>query len=179
MSAAVDGASRPARCRVALPGGEHAVELRGANVVVGGREAACDLAQAGETRRFSLLMGGRSWRFTAREGPGGRWQFVLAGREVAAEALGERAARIREMSAQGETGPRVREVRAPMPGLVVEVVVRAGDEVGAGDRVAVVEAMKMENELRAAAAGRVARVLVEAGAAVEKDQLLVEFETPR
>ncbi len=143
---------------------------------MGGREVACDLAQAGEAKRFSLLMDGRSWGFVARGGAGGRWEFLLEGRTVAAEALDERAARIRDMSPRTEAGTRLEAVRAPMPGLVVQVSVRAGDQVAAGDRVAVVEAMKMENELRATADGRVARVLVEVGAAVEKDQPLVEFE---
>lgn len=168
----------PTRYRVALPGGDHVVELGETSVGVDGCAMACDLAHAAGDRRFSLLVDGRSWRFVARGGPGGRWDFLLNGREVAVEAVNERAAKIREMSAKAETGTHLQAVRAPMPGLVVEVSVRAGDQVPAGERVAVVEAMKMENELRAAAGGKVARVLIEAGAAVEKDQLLVEFEEP-
>ena len=62
-----------------------------------------------------------------------------------------------------------------MPGMVVQVAVAEGDVVDAGDRIAVVEAMKMENELRATAASRVAKVRVSPGQAVEKDQVLVEF----
>jgi biotin carboxyl carrier protein len=63
-----------------------------------------------------------------------------------------------------------------MPGLIVRVAVKPGDEVRAGQGLVVMEAMKMENELRAVAAGRVKAVQAQPGAAVEKGALLVELE---
>jgi pyruvate carboxylase subunit B len=63
-----------------------------------------------------------------------------------------------------------------MPGLVVRVHVEAGQAVGVGAGVVVLEAMKMENELRAAVAAVVREVRVRPGEAVEKGQVLVEFE---
>ena len=63
-----------------------------------------------------------------------------------------------------------------MPGLVVRVNVRPGDQVRPGQGLVVMEAMKMENELRAHAGGRVKTVLVAAGMAVEKGTVLVELE---
>jgi pyruvate carboxylase subunit B len=71
---------------------------------------------------------------------------------------------------------RAREVRAPMPGLVVSVLVAPGRQVRAGEGLVVLEAMKMENELRAAADGTVKAVHVAPGDAVGKNALLVEFE---
>ena len=65
---------------------------------------------------------------------------------------------------------------APMPGRVVRILVAAGDEVELRQPVIVVEAMKMENELRAPKAGRVKEVAVEAGASVESGRLLVVIE---
>jgi pyruvate carboxylase subunit B len=65
---------------------------------------------------------------------------------------------------------------APMPGLVVRVNVKAGDTVEAGQGLIVMEAMKMENELRVQAAGRVKTVLVTPGSVVEKGALLIELE---
>jgi biotin carboxyl carrier protein len=69
-------------------------------------------------------------------------------------------------------------VKAPMPGLVVRVQVEPGQAVGAGVGVLVLEAMKMENELRAATAGIVRAVRVRPGEAVEKGQVMVEFDPP-
>jgi biotin carboxyl carrier protein len=63
-----------------------------------------------------------------------------------------------------------------MPGMVVRVEVAEGDPVAAGDGLVIVEAMKMENELRAAGPARVKVILAAAGSAVEKDQVLMEFE---
>ena len=67
-------------------------------------------------------------------------------------------------------------LRAPMPGLIVQLRVKVGDTIAAGDGLVVMEAMKMENELRAQAAGTVRAVHVSVGAAVEKGALLVELE---
>ncbi len=68
------------------------------------------------------------------------------------------------------------ELRAVMPGMVVKVMVREGQEVEAGTPVLVLEAMKMENEVKSPGSGKVKRVHVKAGDTVETDALLVEFE---
>jgi len=69
-----------------------------------------------------------------------------------------------------------REIHAPMPGLVLRVLVSPGDTVEAGQGVVVLEAMKMENELAAPAAGTVAAVHAAPGDAVAKNDLLVEVD---
>jgi len=67
------------------------------------------------------------------------------------------------------------DVRSPMPGLVVSILVSPGDMVDNNQGLLVLEAMKMENELRASSAGRVVSVLVQTGDTVSKDDLLVEL----
>jgi propionyl-CoA carboxylase alpha chain len=69
-----------------------------------------------------------------------------------------------------------RYVLSPMPGLLVDIAVQPGQKVQAGERVAVIEAMKMENVLFAAADGVVARVLAGKGESLSVDQPIVEFE---
>jgi len=68
------------------------------------------------------------------------------------------------------------QVLAPMPGKVVKILVKAGDEVKARQGLVVIEAMKMENELRSPKDGRVSDVLVTEGASVEAGRLLVIVE---
>jgi biotin carboxyl carrier protein len=69
-----------------------------------------------------------------------------------------------------------RVVKSPMPGRVVKVLVQPGDEVAAGQALMVIEAMKMENELKAKAPGRVRTVHVKMGEAVDGNVKLVTFE---
>jgi len=71
---------------------------------------------------------------------------------------------------------KVSHVKAPMPGLVLNVLVEAGQEVKKGDKLLVLEAMKMENIIKAAGDGKVGRIGLEKGQAVDKNQTLIEFE---
>ena len=67
-------------------------------------------------------------------------------------------------------------ITAPMPGRVIRVLVEPGQEVAAGEGLIVVEAMKMQNEMKAPRAGRVASVKAEAGATVSAGDILVVIE---
>ena len=69
-----------------------------------------------------------------------------------------------------------KQVNAPMPGLVLQLMVAAGDTVSAGQALLILEAMKMENVIKAAADGLVASISVQQGDAVEKGQLLIKME---
>jgi len=82
--------------------------------------------------------------------------------------------RRREAAGRSENGPQ--RIVAPMPGKIVRVLVKTGDVVGARQPIIVVEAMKMENELRSAREGTVAAIHVKEGASVEAGALLVELE---
>ncbi len=90
-----------------------------------------------------------------------------------AQVLSERARAERSRSGKGAASSK--ELRAPMPGRVVRVLCKPGDVVSAGQPVVVVEAMKMENELRAPGDATVAQVHVGEGASVEGRALLVTF----
>ncbi|HXN75596.1 MAG TPA: biotin/lipoyl-containing protein [Gemmatimonadaceae bacterium] len=106
----------------------------------------------------------------------GNYTLWVDGYRFETEALDERTRSIRDLSAAaaGPTGPA--PIIAPMPGLIVRVNVSVGDRVEAGEGLVVMEAMKMENELRATAAGIVKSVEISAGTAVEKGTLLVALE---
>lgn len=96
------------------------------------------------------------------------WRFELRVEDAARAGLRERAARDR--GAAGAGGPL--QVRAVIPGRVVSLSVAEGTVVAAGEPLLVIEAMKMQNELRAPRAGTVERLAVTAGATVERGDLL-------
>ncbi|MEO8355094.1 MAG: biotin/lipoyl-containing protein [Chloroflexota bacterium] len=68
------------------------------------------------------------------------------------------------------------ELTAPLPGTIIEVFVKAGDQVESGQIIVVIEAMKMKNSIRSTRAGKVAEVLVSAGQTAAHKQALVRFE---
>ena len=181
-------ARTPTRYIVSLQGERHEVEIRAdGSTIVDGHSADASLASAhpppsrGQGRShgggdgYSLLLNGSSFALLARGGRAGRWELELDGRSFRAEVVDPRAHRVRRLSAKARTRAKVAPLKAPMPGLVVQVAVDVGAVVEAGDTVMIVEAMKMENELHAPARARVKRLLAAPGDAVEKGQLLVEF----
>lgn len=80
------------------------------------------------------------------------------------------------MGLQDASAAASKELRAPMPGKVVDILVKPGQSVAEGDPLVVLEAMKMENVLRSAGDGVVAEIAVQSGQAVEKDAVLVALE---
>jgi pyruvate carboxylase subunit B len=154
---------------------EFEVEVDGDRVAVGGRSVPASLGAVPGTPVRELRLDGHSEAIALEAGGAGHWALVRRGERIELEVLDERARHIRRLT--GATararGPAV--IKAPMPGLVVRIQVEAGQSVASGAGVVVLEAMKMENELRAAAPGVVAAVRVRPGEAVEKGQVLVEF----
>ncbi len=71
---------------------------------------------------------------------------------------------------------KVTELKAPMPGLVIDIKVEAGTEIKKGDTLMVLEAMKMENVLKSPTDGVIKSIEIEKGIAVEKNQILITFE---
>lgn len=91
-------------------------------------------------------------------------------------AVTARDARIPALArAGGAGGPRLSRMKSPMPGVIVEVRVTPGQEVERGQVLLILEAMKMQNEIRAEGAGRIKAVKVSAGTTVAAGALLLEF----
>jgi biotin carboxyl carrier protein len=107
---------------------------------------------------------------------GDRVRLALGGREYLAEVLDEARARLASLTAARGAGRMRHELRAPMPGLLVRVLCQVGDQAEPGKPLAVLQAMKMENELSLAYGGTVKEVNAEAGQTVEQGQVLVVIE---
>ena len=172
------------RVRLELEGQVHAVDLertsRGWTVTVGGRRWQVDMRPSGQA--WSLLVTGGA----PGTHPGARshdvrlrWDGTDAARvSVDGTDVTVRVARLTTPGRHGAAahGRADGQVRAPMPGRVVRVPVVQGQAVAARQAVVVVEAMKMENELRAPRAGTVRALHVQSGDSVDAGQLLVELD---
>jgi biotin carboxyl carrier protein len=143
---------------------------------VGDITARARLADVDGTPVKVLTIGTQVHRIVMQRGARhGEYALWIDGHRYDVEALDERTRAIRDLSSQGARSAGPAPLVAPMPGMVVRVNVQVGDAVQPGAPIVVMEAMKMENELRAQSAGTVSAVRVQAGAAVEKGAVLVEL----
>jgi biotin carboxyl carrier protein len=161
---------------VTVHGREMAVEVDGDRVTVDRREVRASLHERTGTPLSQLTLDGRILDVVLQPQGRGRWIAAIRGEQAELEVLDERTRHIRSLTADQGRRAGGGVIRAPMPGLVGRLLVEAGAAVPAGGGVLVLEAMKMENELRASSPGVVKAVRVVPGQAVEKGQALVELE---
>ena len=162
---------------VTIAGTDHEVVIDGDNVTIDGTTIRAHVEDLQGTPLAIVTIGNEVHRVVARRGEEkGSYVLSVGGYRINAEALDERTRTIRKLTAASDTAKGPAHLHAPMPGLIVRINVSEGSEVAAGQGLVVMEAMKMENELRASAAGRVKRIAVAEKTAVEKGALLLEME---
>ncbi|MCP4899268.1 MAG: biotin/lipoyl-binding protein [bacterium] len=146
----------------------------GFDVVVDGKRRKVDLVCLnGRLASLRYTDDNRSHHVSYERKGSGSWRVAVGEREFDFAVLSPIEA---SSSDAVDLGTGASCLEAPIPGKVVSVNVAEGDEVEAGHSMVVLEAMKMENELIAERAGRVARVLVAAGETVDTGTVLVELE---
>jgi pyruvate carboxylase subunit B len=129
---------------------------------------------------WHLVLDGRSHTLRAHRADGrGEWQIEIDGRRHHVLALDERNRAIRNLTGGRAVAEGPAALKAPMPGLVIAVEVVTDELVECGQGLVVIEAMKMENELKATTSGRVTEVHVTAGQAVDKGETLLVLDAGR
>jgi biotin carboxyl carrier protein len=159
-------------------GGDHRLDVwqgkDGLRVRLDDRELHVNFLQV-DPGLYSLLIEGRSYEIDLLKLEDAL-MVLVNGQPFRVEIQEERERRLRVAVGKAEIKAGKRAVVAPMPGKVVRLLVRAGDAVRPGDGLIVVEAMKMENELKAPAAGTVKEIRVEEGKAVSGGDVLLVIE---
>lgn len=142
-------------------------------ITVNGETYRIDFQQLPEGGTLSLLIDNRSLEAIVGARDAEAWEVLLHGELYNVHVQDERTYRLAQ--ARGVLADELEEVavKSPMPGVILDVLVAEGDAVAQGDKVVILESMKMENELRAARDGVVLRVLVQVGQNVDKNQDLV------
>ena len=162
---------------VSLEGRDTEVEFHTAEgrlwLELDGRRLEADFRRLPDGEVYSLLIDGRSHE--VRVAPAGATLEVSVGGVTLAVDVRHPLEKLLQSVAREGAGGTGETVQAPMPGLVVALRVRPGDPVAAGQAVAIVEAMKMQNELPARHGGIVTDVLVKAGDSVSAGQALVRL----
>jgi biotin carboxyl carrier protein len=164
------------RFEIELGSNVRTVELSGAgrllSCAIDGRVIEADVIEL-SPGIYSILIGGESFEAHVERNATGL-RVAVAGREYLAtirDPRERRRARARTLEAEGR-----QQVLAPMPGKIIRLLVKPGDQVEVGEGLLVVEAMKMQNEVRSPKSGRVERLLVAEGTAVNAGEILAVID---
>lgn len=132
----------------ALPGG-------GFHIIIGGRAYSAELVEyLAEEKTYLIKINGKTLEVKLKD----RYDLLL-------DKLGMSDANTQKLN----------QIKAPMPGLILDIKVDPGDVVKKGDPLLILEAMKMENVLKSPGDGKVLAITVKKGDSVEKNQVLVQF----
>ncbi len=128
--------------------------------------------------RIHLLLAGKSYLCAVEEleTSAKKLRVEVNGKRIEVEFKDELDLLIRSMGMRTTEKKASKNIMAPMPGLILQLRAKSGDEVETGSEILILEAMKMENVLKANGSGNVKEILVQAGQTVEKGQLLAIIE---
>ena len=142
------------------------------HIRIGDRLLQVDFESVSGQPVFSLILDGKSYESFVYQGEED-WDVLLRGRQYQAKVVDEREKRLKAAAGGGAVEGGEFHLKAPMPGLVVAVLMEEGQEVKKGQVMLILESMKMQNELKAPRDGIMGRVRVKAGESVEQRQTLL------
>lgn len=155
---------------------EHTVELNGSpgNTKLLKNDSAQTVAlqPLGKKNQFSLFVGRRSYQLHIQK-YSDTYVVALNGKKYRFVLEDEKTRFLKSLIRTDENRTRKLEVKAPMPGMIVKINVAEGQKVNKGDALCIIEAMKMENEIRASASGVIKNILKQEKDSVEKDSVLM------
>jgi biotin carboxyl carrier protein len=159
-----------------IEGVEYQIEiLSDKRVVINGEPYEFDFQGLRQHLSYSLLLEGKSFEINIYQ-ENGVWEVLLRGNQYSVQVEDDWEHRLRLASGQVLKQEGKIILQAPMPGLVIEIPVKEGQEVDEGDVLVILESMKMQNELTAPHAGRITRVQVKVNDNVERKQGLLVLE---
>lgn len=152
------------------------IQEEAAVTTVEGMEYAAEIQNV-RTDTFEWVHQGEKFRVEVLKYNAADKQFTLRvnGKKVLVSAKDRMDLLLEKVGLAGMNTRKVNELKSPMPGLVLDILVSEGQEIKAGEPVLILEAMKMENVLKAPADVTVKKVNAEKGKAVEKGQVLLQF----
>lgn len=146
------------------------------DLIVNGKTMPWNLVQTSEGH-FHILINNKSYRAEIVKADRVAKSFVIKinGEQYTIELKDKFDLLLEKMGMNNGAAGKINNIKAPMPGLIIDLRVRDGDKVMPGDSLLILEAMKMENLIKATAETIVKSVKVKKGDSVEKNQILIEF----
>lgn len=159
-------------------GSEYRIERKGDKILLNGVDTPADMKEL-RPGSWHILLDGKSVEIEVLHIDKASRNYVLRvnGKQTDVTLRDRFDDLLRELGMDNNAASRVGDLKAPMPGLVVDVPVAEGQSIQKGDTLVILEAMKMENALKATGNAVVKKISVKKGQAVEKNEVLV-FLTP-
>ena len=155
---------------------EYEIEiLSNTRVLIDEVEHEIDFKALRQYLSFSLLVDGKSYETNIYQ-DNSDWEVMLRGRQFTVEVEDERERCLRLAAGHVSVHKGKFVLKAPMPGLVIDIPVKVGDEVSEGDVLVILESMKMQNELTAPRDGKVGRIQAQVNGNVERKESLLVLE---
>ncbi len=142
------------------------------HIRIGDRLMQVDFESVSGQPVFSLILDGRSYESFVYQGEED-WDVLLRGRQYQVKVEDEREKRLKAAAGGGVAEGGEYHLKAPMPGLVVAILVEEGQPVKKGQVMLILESMKMQNELKSPRDGVMGRIRVKAGESVEQKQAML------
>ena len=152
------------------------VEKDDQQMTINGKMLNWDISRVGDGC-FHILHNNKSYRAeVTKSDPSSKTITVRINNRLYTVSLKDKFDLLLEkMGMSGTTAGKINQIKAPMPGLIIDLKIKDGDTVAAGDPLLILEAMKMENIIKSSASATVKSVKVKKGDSVEKGQILIEF----
>ena len=144
------------------------------HIRIGERLLQVDFESVSGQPVFSLILDGKSYEAFVYQGDED-WDVLLRGRQYQVKVEDERERRLKAAGGAGAAEGGEFHLKAPMPGLVVAILVEEGQEVKKGQVLVILESMKMQNELKSPRDGTISHIKVKAGESVEQKQILLNM----
>ncbi len=159
-----------------VEGEDYEIEINeDGEILADGERLPADFMPVAEQSVYSLIFENKSFEGHISPGPQG-YEVLLRGKRYTIQVEDERARLLKKVGgAQAAPGGEF-QLKSPMPGLVIEVPVKEGDQVSKGDNLIILESMKMQNELKAPRDGQVIRVNASSGDSVQQDSILLVLD---
>jgi len=157
-------------------GTELPIELRANGAVIDGADLSYDIQHI-DGNRYHLILDGRSYNaelmdYDLRERT---FTWSMNGSKVKLRMEDEFDLLLKSMGIDKDSANKIDEIKAPMPGLVLEVLVKEGDDIKEGDPLLILEAMKMENVIKSPCDASVSEIPVSVQQKIDKNAILVRF----
>jgi len=159
-----------------IEGVEYQIEILSDNrILINGKPSELNFQALRQHLSYSLLLEGKSYEISIYQ-DNGFWEVLLRGKQFSVHVEDERERRLRMAAGLSSKEEGKIIIQAPMPGLVIDIQVKEGQEVAEGDVLVILESMKMQNELNAPRAGRITRIQAKMNEHVERKQVLLVLE---